>query len=418
MAEESSSHCSFFSSPIARFLEDWGESDKEFDQLLASVPLDALAHPNSPPLAPPPTMISSHDEAAPIPEPTKRPSLVARNAELQRLKDSNGCKYSIVKDKEFAESREVLNGKAIELREQGKGKRKNKADAVTDEEELMWKKGILGDKSPTSLNYTVFYTLSQQFATRGCQEHHQIMIEDLKFVKNAITGQTEYVEWVEGLTKTRQGGLTKRDRRVPQRAYATQESRCPVRFLEKLVAKRPEEMKNSGALYLTPRKKLHEDADVWYSSTPVGVNTIDKYMKAMAQLAGLTKTGKKFTNHSVRKTTVKKLQKSGIPNDKIAAITGHRNEQSLREYSEMDMDDRTKISRILSLPHSSSVPQSLIPLNQAPICPPPWASTCNVFNNCTVFFGNAQASSSSTQLLENHSRKRPRVLLDSDDDSD
>ena len=75
----------------------------------------------------------------------------------------------------------------------------------------MWKKGILGDTSPTSLNNTVFYTLSQQFRTRGHQEHHQITIEDLEFVKNAITGQTEYVEWVEGLTKTRQGGLTKRD---------------------------------------------------------------------------------------------------------------------------------------------------------------------------------------------------------------
>ena len=83
------------------------------------------------------------------------------------------------------------------------------------------------------------------------------MIEDLKFVKNAITGQTEYVEWVEGLTKTHQGGLTKRDRQVPRRAYVTQESQCPVRFLEKLVAERPEKMKNSGALYWTPRKKLH-----------------------------------------------------------------------------------------------------------------------------------------------------------------
>lgn len=84
----------------------------------------------------------------------------------------------------------------------------------------------------------------------------------------------------------------------------------------------------------------------------------------------------------------------------------------------MDMDDRTKISRILSQRNSSSVPKSLIPLNQAPICPPPWASTCNVFNNCTMFFGNAQASSSSTQLLENHSRKRPLLVHDSDDDSD
>ena len=156
--------------------------------------------------------LKKHDRTDYEPE-----SLRTMLAALDRSFRSSGCKYSIVKDKEFAESREVLNGKAIELREQGKGKRKNKADAVTDEEEeLMWKKGILGDKSPTSLNYTVFYTLSQQFGTQGHQEHHQIMIEDLKFVKNAITGQTEYVKWVEGLTKTCQGGLTKRDRRVPQ----------------------------------------------------------------------------------------------------------------------------------------------------------------------------------------------------------
>lgn len=105
-------------------------------------------------------------------------SLRTMLAALDRSFRSSGCKYSIVKDKEFAESREVLNGKAIELRQQGKGKHKNKADAVTDEEELIWKKGILGDNSLTSLNYTVFYTLSQQFGTRGHQKHHQIMIED------------------------------------------------------------------------------------------------------------------------------------------------------------------------------------------------------------------------------------------------
>ena len=104
----------------------------------------------------------------------------------------------------------MLNGKAIELREQGKGKRKNKVDIVTEEEEeIMWSKGVLGDTSPASLNYTVFYTSSQQFGTRGRQEHHQIRLEHLKFVKNAVTGETEYIEWTEGLTKTRQGGLSK-----------------------------------------------------------------------------------------------------------------------------------------------------------------------------------------------------------------
>ena len=37
-------------------------------------------------------------------------------------------------------------------------------------------------------------------------------------------------------------------------------------------------------------------------------------MKSMANAAGLDATGKKLTNHSVRKTTVRKLQKQDIPN--------------------------------------------------------------------------------------------------------
>ena len=49
-------------------------------------------------------------------------------AALNRYIHSTGSRYSIAKDKEFLESRKVLNGKATELREQGKGKQKNKAD--------------------------------------------------------------------------------------------------------------------------------------------------------------------------------------------------------------------------------------------------------------------------------------------------
>ena len=48
------------------------------------------------------------------------------------------------------------------------GKRKNKADALSDEEEeKLWDTGVLGGKNPKSLNYTVFYVLSQQYGTRG-----------------------------------------------------------------------------------------------------------------------------------------------------------------------------------------------------------------------------------------------------------
>ena len=90
----------------------------------------------------------------------------------------------------------------------GKGKRTKRADPlVEEEEEILWKSGVLGGDNPQSLNYTVFYVLSQHFGTRGCQKHHQIRMEHLKLVKNA-EGQIEYIEWIEGVTKTRQGGLT------------------------------------------------------------------------------------------------------------------------------------------------------------------------------------------------------------------
>ena len=108
------------------------------------------------------------------------------------------------------------------LREQGKGKRKRKADSLTEvEEETLWQHGVLGHSTPQSLNYTVFYQTSQHFGTRGCQEHHQMYIQDLKFVHSPTTGEVEYVEWREGITKTRQGGLVKIDRCVPQRMFRT-----------------------------------------------------------------------------------------------------------------------------------------------------------------------------------------------------
>ena len=37
-----------------------------------------------------------------------------------------------------------------------------------------------------------------------------------------------------------------------------------------------------------------------------------------------------ITNHSVRKTLVKKLKKAGVSNTEIIAITGHKSEDSLK----------------------------------------------------------------------------------------
>ena len=136
-------------------------------------------------------------------------------------------------------------------------------------------------------------------------------------------GKVLFVEWVEGITKTRQGGLSKTERRLPQRMFSQGNDRCPVRFLELLISKRPPQLRNSGPLYLRPLDQPRND--VWYSLQPIGERTINTFMKELAKRGGLDYTNKRFTNHSVRKITVRKLQKAGVTNDKISAIYGHQN---------------------------------------------------------------------------------------------
>lgn len=78
-------------------------------------------------------------------------------------------------------------------------------------------------------------------------------------------------------------------------------------------------------------------------------------MKKIAKEGGLDVTSKNFTNHSVRKTTVKKLKKAGASSRDIMAITGHRNEQSLADYDDLDLDDHLHLGEILSgRKHTSS----------------------------------------------------------------
>ena len=71
-------------------------------------------------------------------------SLKVMMASLDRHLKNKGCTLSIVRDREFSSSKEVLEEKAKQLRLAGRGKRPNKARQVSEEEEeILWKSGKL-----------------------------------------------------------------------------------------------------------------------------------------------------------------------------------------------------------------------------------------------------------------------------------
>ena len=107
----------------------------------------------------------------------------------------------------------------------------------------------------------------------------------------------------------------------------------PRCFIYQYLEKRPVGMKKTGPFYLAVIDKPHTSA-VWYKKTPMGKNTINNIMKTMKEDSPLKDfcPKKKLTNHSTRKTVVKKLKSSGIPKCEIKNITGHNSEQGLGDY--------------------------------------------------------------------------------------
>ncbi|CAH3181190.1 unnamed protein product [Porites lobata] len=84
-------------------------------------------------------------------------SLRVMVAAIDRYLTEKEYKYSIIRDREFKSSKQVLEGKARLLRQQGKGKRPNKARSLTStEENELWEKRKLGKESPQILVQTVW----------------------------------------------------------------------------------------------------------------------------------------------------------------------------------------------------------------------------------------------------------------------
>ena len=75
--------------------------------------------------------------------------------------------------KAFAECRTVLDSEMKRLK-RGVVVKVRKAEPLTEEEQILWDKGILEDHSPHALLNTVFFQNGINFALRSGGEHHSL----------------------------------------------------------------------------------------------------------------------------------------------------------------------------------------------------------------------------------------------------
>ena len=71
-------------------------------------------------------------------------------------------------------------------------------------------------------------------------------------------------------------------------------------------------------------------------------------MKNIVKSNPVALSGKKLTNHSARKTLVKKLRTANVERQSIIQVTGHASEQSLQDNDEATEQEQQVLSSIFS----------------------------------------------------------------------
>ncbi len=250
------------------------------------------------------------------------------------------------KDPEFAGFQKTMDGEMKRLRSLGLGVKRKQAEPISvKEENSLWDKGLLGCHSPKVLLHTMVYLCGLNFALRSGQEHRDLQYSQIEVVVPQ-EGPT-YLIYTENVSKNNSGGLAQRKfepKQVVHHSNTDNPDRCFIRLLQLYLEHCPTlGERKSSAFYLTPIR--NPKSNIWYSTTPVGHNTLNQTVKLLCKEAGIP--GYK-TNHSLRVTNATRLFQSGMDEQLIMSRTGHRSVEGVRTYKRISDDQKQALSSVLN----------------------------------------------------------------------
>ena len=170
--------------------------------------------------------------------------------------------------------------------------------------------------------------------------------------------------------------------------------------------------KPDAPFYLGVNHTTKNSDKSWFQANAMGVNKLNSLMKTMAEKAGLGNSH--LTNHSGRKQMIQTLNDKDIPPSHIMQLSGHKNVQSIKNYSHVSQEQQKSMSRILS-GSTSKVQTETHFLVETKKQESPTPTAAGLFKG-TVFYGgnftiNISSSSSSTEAHKQQTYKRINAQL-------
>ena len=250
-------------------------------------------------------------------------------------------------DHDFIDFKKSLDAEMKQLQFKGLGSKKRQAEPLSQqEEEMLWQKGLLGDKNPKTLLDTMIFCNGLYFVLRSGREHRQLRLRPCQIQLIENKGERPYLQYTEDVSKNRPGGIKGRNIKpkiVLHHANTDNPERCFVRLFKKYIKLCPDSPDEINSFYLQPA--TNPTMDLWYTRKPLGHNTLTKTISRLCTAAGIE--GFK-TNHSLRATTATRLYQHGVDEQLVMERTGHRSIEGVRSYKRTSVEQQEVLSDILN----------------------------------------------------------------------
>ena len=264
---------------------------------------------------------------------------------------NRGLKFS--QNPVFKNSNMMLNAKIKDLKQQGKQNVEHKPDISTQDLQKLKYHPVLSPTTPLGLLRNVWFHTTLYWCRRGREGQRNLTSSSFKFLKDENNRPYATMTHDES-TKNHPGGVGDVESFEKEgRLYQTTDDPTDgFNALQFYISKLNPEC---TAFFQYPKRKWSPSNSIWYENRPLGIQKLGTMMKEMSEAAGLSK---KYTNHSVRATAITLWSNAGLSNRHIMAISGHRNEQSLRSYNARPSSTQ--------LQHSSDVLSNALSVTSVP----------------------------------------------------
>ena len=128
---------------------------------------------------------------------------------IVRFLQANNCpSIDIFKDSDFTEFGTTIDAEMKRLQALGVGSKKRQVEPLTtEEEEVLWQKGLLGGHTPQALFDTMVFMNGLYFALCSGTEHRNLHFSPCQIEVHDNEGERPYLLYPEDLSKNHSGDL-------------------------------------------------------------------------------------------------------------------------------------------------------------------------------------------------------------------